>query len=67
MNIIHVLVKFEDTFTFCKTQRIVTVSEPTFEQMKRGIGSITKQFDQKTQIAYTWQVKEVRQALPSDY
>ena len=67
MDIIHALVLFEDAFTFAKTKKITTVSQTTFEQMKKGIGSKVKQFDNVAQISYTWIVKEVRQALPSDY
>ena len=67
MNIIHALVSLEDTFSGCKTQKITTVSEITFNKMKQGIGTTFKQFDKKTQISYTWQVLDVRQALPSDY
>lgn len=67
MDIIHALVALEDIFSGCKNQKIATVSQTTFEKMKKGIGSTFNQFDTQSQISYTWRVIDVRQAIESDY
>ena len=66
-DIIHVFCKFEDQFSGAKNTKIVTKSALTFEQMKKGIGTIFNQFDKSAGINYTWKVIEVRQATQEDY
>lgn len=67
MKIFHVLMVFEDQFSFAKERKITTVSEETFEKMKKGVGTTFRHFDKKAQIAYNYKVLEVRQATPQDY
>lgn len=67
MNIVHVLVVFEDQFSGAKETKIITTSEPLFNKMKDGIGSTFSHFDKKAQIRYDYKVIEVRQAVPDDY
>lgn len=67
MNIIHVYVKFEDLFSFAITEKIVTVSEDSYDKMVEGIGST---FSRKTNNPACptehLKVKEVRQATAGE-
>ncbi len=54
-----VKVTFEDTFSFAKMQIIHTTDQNTFEQMKKGIGSIVNR--KENGINYQWKVIKVEQ------
>jgi len=40
MDMKHVKIILEDTFSFAKVERFTTVSQPTLEKMKEDIGKI---------------------------
>lgn len=60
MNIVHVKLTFEDTFSFCKLEKVCTRSERTFEDMKKEIGKIVHR--QTTNgVTYLWKLISVEQ------
>lgn len=51
MDIIHITVTFEDTFSFAKEVKHVSRSVSTFEKMKKDIGKVVvNYFDKKNAI-----------------
>ena len=60
MDIVHVKVTFEDTFSGATTTKVVTRSKETFEKMKKEIGSIVSVFENG--IHWDWKVIKVEQA-----
>lgn len=64
-DIVHTKVVFEDQFSFAKETRIVTVSRPTFEKMKAGVGSTFSKLI--NHIRFDFKVMSVEQATPEDY
>jgi hypothetical protein len=62
MDIVHTVITLQDQFSGCTERLERTVSAPTFDKMKAGIGTIFAQFDKAKQIRYTWKVIDVKQA-----
>lgn len=60
MDIVHAKVTVIDCFSKSVTIKTVTVSQPTFEKMKLGIGSNFSYFD--NHIKYDMKVINVEQA-----
>ena len=59
MNIVHIKITFEDTFSFARLEKTCTRSEYTFEKMKEGIGTIVQQ--KENGINYNWKVIKIEQ------
>lgn len=59
MNIVHIKITFEDTFSFARLEKTCTRSEYTFKKMKKGIGTIVQQ--KENGINYNWKVIKVEQ------
>ena len=59
MNIVHIRVTFEDSFSGAILEKTCTRSQITFEKMKNSIGSIVRQFENG--IAWEWVVIKVEQ------
>lgn len=59
MKIVNIKVTFEDVFSGAQEVKECTRSESTFEQMKTGIGSIVKRFENG--INYQWKVIRVEE------
>lgn len=67
-DIVHTFLKFEDSFSGAILNKITTVSGLTFKKLSEKIDvEYYNQYDKKSSIHYNWILKEVRQALPSDY
>ena len=67
MKIVNTYVHLIDAFSGCTKTKIITVSEPTFKKMQSQVGQTIRKFDKTQQIAFNWTIKEVRQALQTDY
>jgi hypothetical protein len=60
MDIVHIKITFEDTFSFAKTVKYCTRSAETFEIMKNDIGKIViDRFDRASQIHETLRLVSV--------
>ena len=66
-DIVHVYVKFQDTWSFAYSSIIRTVSEDTFEKMIKSIGTSFDRFDKVNHIHENLKVLEVRRATDQDY
>jgi hypothetical protein len=62
MNMKHVKIIFEDTFSFARVEKTTTVSEPTFNKMQEEVGKIViDRFNKSTQIHETLKLISVTQ------
>lgn len=63
MDLIHITITFEDTFSFAKEVRYVTRSVSTFEKMKQDIGKVVVDcFDKKNAIHRSLKLVSVEQS-----
>ena len=62
MKIVHIEVVFRDRFSGATMRKIVTRSEETFQKMQNSIGQVVRRFENN--IAWEWEVVEVKQAQP---
>jgi hypothetical protein len=68
MDIVHIKITFEDTFSFAKTVKYCTRSAETFERMKNDIGKIViDRFDKASQIHETLRLVSVERGWPSRF
>ena len=66
MDLIHITVTFEDTFSGAKIVRHVTRSVETFGRMKQNIGKIVvDRFNKVSQIHETLRLISVEQSVPN--
>lgn len=61
MDIVHVKITFEDTFSFAKETKETTVSKLTFDKMLKDIGKVISFFSKKDQILWNMKIIKIEQ------
>lgn len=67
MDIVHVFVKLQDTFSFAYKSVVVTKTEADYRKMQAAIGTTFTRFDKRAQVSSNYEVLEVRQATQDEY
>jgi hypothetical protein len=61
MDIVHVKITFEDTFSKAKDIKTTSVSRPTFDKMLNDIGKVISFFSKKDQIHWNMKIINIEQ------